>query len=65
MPHGEVERWQAVKDALDLHRRGLGRADALHWTCSASCERFVSFDGRPFVRRTRRMCFIPEAVLAP
>jgi len=65
MPHVEVERWEAVKDALDLRRRGLDCADALHWTCSASYERFVGFDGRPFVRRARRMCFIPELVLAP
>jgi len=64
MPRVEAERWEAVKDALDPHRRGLDCADALHWTCSAPCEHFVSFDGRPFVRRARRMCFIPELVLA-
>jgi len=55
MPHVTVERWEAVKDALNLHRRGLDFADALHWTCSAACERVVSFDDRSFVRRARRL----------
>lgn len=64
MPHVTVERWEAVKDALDLHRRGLDFADALHWTCSAACERFVSFDDRRFVRRARRLGLIPEVMLA-
>jgi predicted nucleic-acid-binding protein len=64
MPHVTVERWEAVKDALDLHRRGLDFADALHWTCSANCERFVSFDDRKFVRRARRLGLIPEVMLA-
>ena len=31
MPHVTVERWEAVKDAVDLHRRGLDFADELHW----------------------------------
>ena len=63
MPHVTVERWDAVKDALDLHRRGLDFADALHWTCSAACERFVSFDDRRFVRRARRLGLVPEVML--
>lgn len=64
MPHVTVERWEAVKDALELHRRGLDFADALHWTCSAGCERLVSFDDRGFVRRARRPGLKPEVVLA-
>lgn len=63
MPHVTVERWEAVKDALDLHRRGFDFADALHWTCSAACERFVSFDDRKFVRRARRLGLVPEVTL--
>jgi predicted nucleic-acid-binding protein len=63
MPHVTVERWDAVKDALDLHRRGLDFADALHWTCSAACERLVSFDDRRFVRRARRLSLVPEVML--
>ena len=63
MPHVTVERWEAVKDALDLHRRGLEFSDALHWACSTSCERFVSFDDRKFVRRARRFGLAPEVTL--
>lgn len=64
MPHVTVERWEAVKDALDLHLRGFDFADALHWSCSAACERFVSFDDRRFVRRARRLGLAPEVMLA-
>ena len=64
MPHATVERWEAVSDAVDLHRRGLDFADALHWACSIACERFVSFDDRRLVRRARRLGLAPEIVLA-
>jgi predicted nucleic-acid-binding protein len=64
IPHVTVERWEAVKDAIDLHRRGLDFADALHWACSASCERLVSFDDRRLVRRARRLGLVPEVALA-
>ena len=62
--HVTVERWEAVKDATDLHRRGLDFTDALHWACSSACERFVSFDDRRLVRRARRLGLIPEVALA-
>lgn len=64
IPHVTVERWEAVKDAADLHRRGLDFADALHWACSSACERFVSFDDRRLVRRARRLGLTPEVALA-
>jgi predicted nucleic-acid-binding protein len=64
MPHVTVERWQAVKDALEWHRRGLDFADALHWASSAACERLVTFDDRGFVRRARRLGMQPEVTLA-
>ena len=32
MRHVTVERWEAVNDAVNLHRRGLDFADALHLT---------------------------------
>lgn len=64
MPHVTVERWEAVKDALDLHRRGLDFADALHWACSRSAQRFVTFDDRRLARRARRLGLAPEVVLA-
>ena len=64
MPHVTVERWQAVKDALGLHLRGLDFADALHSASSATCERLVTFDDRGFVRRARRLELRPEVALA-
>ena len=54
MQHVTVERWDAVKDAIDLHRAGLGFADALHCATSEGCERLVSLDDR-LVRRARRL----------
>ena len=64
MAHVTVERWEAVKDAVDLHRRGLDFAHALHWACSRSCERLVTFDDRRLVRRARRLGLRPQVVLA-
>jgi predicted nucleic acid-binding protein len=64
MPHVTVERWEAVKAAVDLHRRGLDFTDALHWACSRGCERFVTFDGRGLARRARRLGLAPRVVLA-
>ena len=64
MRHVTVERWEAVSDAVGLHRRGLDFADALHWTTSNSCSEFVSFDDRRFVRRAQRLKLSPEVVLA-
>lgn len=60
MPHVSVERWEAVKDAVDLHRRGLDFADALHWACSKSCARLETFDDRGFARRARKLNLEPE-----
>ena len=63
MPHVTVERWEAVKDAIDLHRQGLDFADALHWICSAACSRFATFDDRGFVRRAKRLKLVPEVTV--
>lgn len=63
MPHVTVERWEAVKDAIDLHRRGLGFTDALHWACSGACERLLTFDDRGFARRAKRLGLTPEVSL--
>lgn len=49
MPHVTVERWEAVKDAVDLHRRGIDFADALHLVCGRQCSSFATFD-RKLVR---------------
>jgi predicted nucleic-acid-binding protein len=64
MAHVTVERWEAVEDAVELYRQGLDFADSLHLCCSASCERFYSFDDRKFVRRARRLNLTPEVSLA-
>ena len=59
MAHVTVERWDAVRHALDQHRLGLDFPDALHWACSAGCERLLSFDDRGFVRRAKRLGLNP------
>lgn len=64
MPHVTVEHWQAVKDALGLHLRGLDFADALHWASSVACERLVTFDDKGFARRARRLDLTPEVTFA-
>lgn len=64
MPHVTVERWEALKDAVQLYRQGLDFTDALHWACSGGCERFVTFDDRKFARRARRLGLKPEVALA-
>ena len=63
MPHVTVERSEAVKDAIGLHRRGLDFADALHWACSGNCERLLSFDDRRFARGARRLGLTREVAL--
>jgi predicted nucleic-acid-binding protein len=64
MPKVTVERWQAVKEALDLHRRGLEFADAMHWASSSACQRLMTFDDRKFARSARRLGISPEVTLA-
>lgn len=64
MSHVTVERWEAVADALNLHRRGLDFADALHWASSSACAGLVTFDDKGFARRAKRLGLAPEVVLA-
>lgn len=63
MSHVTVDRWEAVKDAADLHRQGFDFADALHLACSSTCDGFVTFDDRRFARKARRLKFKPEVSL--
>jgi predicted nucleic-acid-binding protein len=63
MQHVTVERWEAIKDAVDLHRRGLDFADALHWACSRSRTGLATFDEKAFVRRARKLGLTPEVFL--
>jgi predicted nucleic-acid-binding protein len=62
MLHVTVDRWEDVKDAIDLHRKGLDFADALHWACSRTCTRFATLDDRRFARRARRLKLDPPVV---
>ena len=64
MPQVTVDRWEAVKDATDLHRQGFDFADALHWACSAGCSQFASFDDRGFARLAKHLKREPT-VLVP
>ncbi len=65
IPHVTVERWEAVKDSTELHRRGFDFADALHWACSVSCRELVTFDQRGFARRARRLELNPPVIVPP
>jgi predicted nucleic-acid-binding protein len=64
LPNVTVERWEAVRDAIDLHRSGLDFADALHWACSSQCDELLSFDDRRLVRRAARLGLQPKVTLA-
>jgi predicted nucleic-acid-binding protein len=63
MAHVTVEQWEQVKDALELHRRGLDFADALHWACSQAYRQFLTFDERGFARRARRLGLEPAVAI--
>ena len=63
MPHVTVERWEAVKDAVELHRAGLDFADALHLASSRGCEALISFDRR-FVKVAARAGAVPTVLAA-
>jgi predicted nucleic acid-binding protein len=63
MPHVTVERWEAVSDAVDLHRRGMDFADALHLSTSRARTQLLSLDDRRFGRRARRLKAAPEVVV--
>jgi predicted nucleic-acid-binding protein len=60
MAHVTIEHWEAVSDAVGLHRAGFDFADALHLTRSRQCERFLTFDDRGLAQRARRARVTPE-----
>jgi predicted nucleic-acid-binding protein len=62
MPHVTVERWEAVKDAVDMHRRGLDFADALHWASSRGCDSMITFD-KHFAKAVQRSAVKPTVLL--
>ena len=62
MQHVTVERWEAVKDAVELHRTGLDFADAVHLATSRGCKSLLSFD-RSFIRTVARSGAKPAVFL--
>jgi predicted nucleic-acid-binding protein len=62
MSHVTVERWETVKDAVELHRRGLDFADALHWASSKGCDSLVTFD-KQFAKTIQRSGAKPPVLL--
>lgn len=57
--HVEMEDRSAVESALGNLRCGLDFADALHHASGRSCEAFLTFDGKRFARRARRLALTP------
>ena len=62
MRHVTVERWEAVKDSIELHRTGVDFADALHWATSKGCDSLLSFD-KAFVRSATRIGLKPPVAI--
>ena len=58
-----VEEWSRISDALAWHAQGLDFADALHLLASSHCTEFISFDGRRFARRAKRLGLTPTVVV--
>jgi predicted nucleic-acid-binding protein len=63
LPHVEVEDRPAVESALANLRRGLGFADALHHASSRNCEAFVTFDGKGFAAKAKKLAVTPPVRL--
>ena len=61
MSHVTVERWEAVRDAIDLHRQGLDFSDARHLGSSKRCETLVTFDKR-FAKSSNRLAASPTVL---
>ncbi|MSQ53527.1 MAG: type II toxin-antitoxin system VapC family toxin [Betaproteobacteria bacterium] len=64
LPHVEIEDRATVESALGNLRRGLDFADALHHASGRDCEAFLTFDGRQFAGRARRLAITPPVRVA-
>lgn len=53
MKNLEIDRFDAVAEALDAYSKGFDFADALHLGISPECDVFLTFD-KPFLRRAKR-----------
>ena len=63
LPNVLIEDEQQVTDALGAYERGMDFADALHLAASHGCEDLVTFDGRRFARRARRLALKPPVTV--
>lgn len=59
LPGITVEDLDQIEASLDLCRRGIDFADALHHSASSACTEFLTFDDRGFARKTERMRLKP------
>jgi predicted nucleic-acid-binding protein len=63
LPGVTVEDYEQVQTALDLYRRGIDFADALHHASSAACDEVLTFDDRGYSRRATRLGLKPPVRL--
>ena len=59
LDHVEVEDRATVESALGNLKRGLDFADALHHAAARACEAFVTFDGKGFAGKAKRLALTP------
>lgn len=63
LPNVQVEHWNLVDEAIEMHSRALDFADALHLASSQHCSRFASFD-RKLARGATRLKLNPTVSAA-
>jgi len=63
LPNVIIEDEKQVVDALHAYERGMDFADALHLAASHGCEDLVTFDGRRFSRRAKRLALKPPVTV--
>jgi predicted nucleic-acid-binding protein len=63
LDHVTVEDRAGVESAAGNLKRGLDFADALHHAGSRACEAFVTFDGKGFAGKARRLALTPPVRL--
>lgn len=63
LEHVTVEDRDGVASAVGNLKRGLDFADALHHAGSRACEAFVTFDGKGFAGKAKRLALTPPVRL--
>jgi predicted nucleic-acid-binding protein len=59
LPNIVIEDELSLRTAVEWCRAGLEFPDALHLAASEACSTFLTFDGRKFGRRARRLNLAP------